>query len=184
MPANTVQPRRTTAAPGRLAPPRPAPPFAPPFASSQAASSNALRLAPFIFFIGRQDSDEPEEEEEFEFDRAKKEKRPRGDSRSFSEIKPGWGPELAGGRRRRWRLFEQLLFAIDQSIDVIRGEFESVTVRDRIGGARFYAVAAKNAARIIDIVDFRIALAGRDSIRIRIFSRFDVNAICRASRGT
>jgi hypothetical protein len=80
-------------------------------------------------------------------------------------------------------LFQQLLFAIHQRIDVVRRQLKSVPVRDRIGRASFYTVATENTARIIDIVDFRVTLACRNAIRVRILSRFDVDTICRASRG-
>ena len=58
-----------------------------------------------------------------------------------------------------------------------------MSVRDRIGWARLDAVSAENAARIIDIVDFCVTLTGGDSICVGVLSRFDVNAIRRASRG-
>src|SRR4029077_21135998 len=45
-------------------------------------------------------------------------------------------------------LFEQLLFAVDEGVDVVRGEFESMAVRDRIGGAGFHAIAAEDATRV------------------------------------
>ena len=56
-----------------------------------------------------------------------------------------------------------------------------MTVRDRIGRASLDAIPAENAARIVDVVDFRVPLARRNSIRVRVFRRLDVNAIRRAS---
>src|SRR5580658_1791924 len=58
-----------------------------------------------------------------------------------------------------------------------------MAVSDGVGGAGFYAVSAKNAARVIDVVDLRIALARRNTIGGGIFSGFDVNAIRRAGCG-
>src|ERR1700722_4455928 len=72
---------------------------------------------------------------------------------------------------------------MDQGVDVVGGKFDAVAVSDRVGGARFYAVTAKNTARIIDIVDLRIALARRNTIGSSIFSGFDVNTVRRTGRG-
>jgi hypothetical protein len=76
--------------------------------------------------------------------------------------------------------FEELFFAIDHGIDVVGGELESMTVRDRVGGASFDAVSAKNAARIIDIVDSGVAFGGGDAICFGIFGGLDIDA----ARGT
>ena len=57
-----------------------------------------------------------------------------------------------------------------------------MTVRDRIGRAGFNTVTAENAARIVDVIDFRVPLARRDAIRVGILGSFDVNAIRRARR--
>ena len=56
-------------------------------------------------------------------------------------------------------------------------------MRDRIRRACFDAVAAENAARIIDIVNAGVTFTGGDAVGIGIFRRFDINAICWASRG-
>ena len=72
-----------------------------------------------------------------------------------------------------------MLLAIDQRIDVVGSEFESVAMRDRIGRASLDAIPAENAARIIDIVDFRVALAGRNSVCVRVLCSLEVNAIRR-----
>ena len=91
MPANIAQPRRTNAAPRRLAPPRPAASPAHPFVPSQAASSNALRLAPFIFFIGRENSNEREIKEESKFETCFVKKNDRGVTRGRTKIQIGFG---------------------------------------------------------------------------------------------
>jgi hypothetical protein len=80
--------------------------------------------------------------------------------------------------------FEQLVFAIDQGIDVVRGELKPVPVGDRIGRACLDAITAENTARIIDVVHARITFARRNAFRIRIFSGLYINAICRARRRT
>jgi len=73
--------------------------------------------------------------------------------------------------------FEHLLFPIHQRIDVVRSQFKSVTVCDCIRRACFHAVPAEDAARIVDVVDRSVALAGGNPIRIRIFCSLNVNAI-------
>src|SRR5271170_3907432 len=89
----------------------------------------------------------------------------------------------AGGWSGRL-FFEKLFFAVDQGIDVVRGEFKTVSVRNRIRGACFDAVTAENTTRIIDIVNAGVTFSGGDAAGIRIFRGFNVNAICGAGRGT
>src|SRR5271156_398051 len=84
----------------------------------------------------------------------------------------------------RGRLFEKLFLAVDQGIDVVSSQLKPVAVRNRIRGARFDAIAAENAARIIYVVDARIALASGNAIGVGIFSGLDVDAVCRTRRGT
>jgi len=91
---------------------------------------------------------------------------------------------MSGGFLRQDIFFEHLFFAIDQSIDVVRREFKSVAMRNRIRRTGFYAITAENAARIIDVVNGGIPLARRNPVRIRILRGFNVNAIRRASSGT
>src|SRR5580704_13220795 len=74
------------------------------------------------------------------------------------------------GARGLWLTgFEELFFAIDHGIDVVGGELESMTMRDRVSGAGFDAISAKNATRIIDIVDGGVAFGGGDAIGFGIF---------------
>src|SRR5437763_1591826 len=56
-------------------------------------------------------------------------------------------------------------------------------VCNRIGRASLYTVTTKNAARIVDVVYRSVAFAGRNSIRIGVFSGFDINTIGRTGRG-
>ena len=86
------------------------------------------------------------------------------------------------GFRRRPGL-EELLFTIDQSINVVRGELDIMAVGDGVGRACFHAIAAKDASRIINIVNLRIALAGRHASCFGVFRSFNVNAICRTGGG-
>lgn len=52
-----------------------------------------------------------------------------------------------------------------------------MAVGDGIGRASVDAVAAEDAARIVNVVDARIALARGDAIGFVVFSGFDVNTI-------
>jgi len=81
---------------------------------------------------------------------------------------------------RRYRN-QHLFFANDQSGAVVAGKLEPVAVRDRVGGAGLYAIAAKNAAAVIDVVDACVSLTAAESNFFRIFSGFDIDAVCGAS---
>ena len=52
-----------------------------------------------------------------------------------------------------------------------------MAVRDGVGGAGLDAIAAEDAARVIDVVDLGVALAGGDALRFGILGGFDVDAI-------
>lgn len=77
-----------------------------------------------------------------------------------------------------------MLFAEDEGVDVVGGQFDAVAVSDGIGRAGFYAVPTEDAAGIVDIVDFCIPLSRGDSLGFRIFRRFNVDTICGAGGGT
>src|ERR1700687_973289 len=55
-----------------------------------------------------------------------------------------------------------------------------MTVRDGIGRARFHAITAEDAARVIDVVHAGVALTRGDSVRVDVLSSLDINAICGA----
>ena len=79
--------------------------------------------------------------------------------------------------------FEELFFAVDQRVDVVGGELDAVSVSDGVGGAGFDAVAAEDAARIVDVVDLGVAFAGGDRLRFGIFRGLDVDTVRGASGG-
>src|SRR5205823_1590928 len=58
-----------------------------------------------------------------------------------------------------------------------------VAERDRVEGARELAVPAEDAARHVDLVDARVALAGRDAVAGRVLGRDDADAVGRAGGG-
>ena len=57
-------------------------------------------------------------------------------------------------------------------------------MRDRVRRACFDAVAAENAARIVYVVDLRIAFTGGNPFSVGIFRGFDIDTVRRASSGT
>lgn len=82
------------------------------------------------------------------------------------------------------RRVEQAFLAVEESVDIVRGEFERMTVRDGVGGACLDAIATKNAARVIDVINAGEALASGDALRIAVLGRLDVDTIRRASSRT
>lgn len=94
--------------------------------------------------------------------------------------------ELRITRSRSWRAgrprLEELFLAVNHCVDVVRGQIDAVPVRNRVSGAGLDAIAAKNAARIINIVNAGVALAGGDALRVSILRGFNINAIRGAGR--
>ena len=75
-----------------------------------------------------------------------------------------------------------MLLAVDQVAGVECRQFESVTMGDCVGRARFHAVSAENAPVVIDVVDLGVALGAAHAILRGVFGGLDVNAI-RRTRG-
>src|SRR5882724_9578961 len=100
----------------------------------------------------------------------------------FRELPGGIELTRRSSRLRTHRLLEKLFFAIHQRVDVVRRQLKPMPMSNRIGRASFHAITAKNAPRIVDIVDAGITLARRYAARISVLSRFNVNAVRRASR--
>jgi hypothetical protein len=73
-----------------------------------------------------------------------------------------------------------LFFPVQERIDVVRGQLDAVTMGDGIRGTRLDAVTAKNATRVVYVVNLGVTLTCRDSIGVGILGSLDVNAI----RGT
>src|SRR5581483_6410476 len=81
------------------------------------------------------------------------------------------------------RLGEQHVLRVDEVVAVVLGDLEVVAERDRVERAGELAVAAEDAARHVDLVDARVALARRDAVLRRVFRRDDADAVSRARRG-
>jgi len=58
-----------------------------------------------------------------------------------------------------------------------------MTMRDGVGRAGLHAIAAKNAARIVDVVNASVPLSGGNPLRIGVFRGLNVNASRGAGRG-
>src|SRR5258708_8636086 len=54
--------------------------------------------------------------------------------------------KLASCGRRGGFFLQHLFFAVPQGSDVLRSQFKTMSVGDRVGGARLHAIAAENAA--------------------------------------
>ena len=76
---------------------------------------------------------------------------------------------------------QHLFLAVDQCRRIVAGDLEAVTVRNGIGGTRFHAVPAEDAAAVIDVIDLGVTLAAADAQLRGVLGRFDINALRRAS---
>src|ERR1041385_7146973 len=72
---------------------------------------------------------------------------------------------------------QQLLFAIDQVRGVERGQFESMSVRNGVGGTGLNAVSAKNAAVVVNVIDLGVTLGPAHAVLGRVLCCLNVNAI-------
>src|SRR6185503_8932918 len=78
------------------------------------------------------------------------------------------------------RLREEHVLRVDEVVARVLGELELVPERDRVERARELAVAAEDAAAEVDLVDPRVALAGRDAVVRRVLGGDDPDAVGRA----
>src|SRR5271165_4469684 len=103
---------------------------------------------------------------------------------SIFSLRPRSRRQFRFRSRRQFALLplQHLLFPVHQRIDVVRGQFESVSVRNRVRRASLHAISAEYAPRIIDVIDLRVTLARRDPLLLGIFSRLDINAVGWARR--
>src|SRR6266550_3869158 len=90
--------------------------------------------------------------------------------RGIEEIPVRDGPLL---HRRR----EKHVLRVDLVVAVVLRDLELVAERDRVERARELAVAAKDAAAEVDLVDPRVALAGGDPVVGRVFGGDDADAV-------
>src|SRR4051794_5229930 len=86
-------------------------------------------------------------------------------------------------RRALERLGEQHLLGEDEVGAVVVGHLVVVAHGDRVERAGDLAVAAEDAARQVDLVDRRVALAGRHAVLRRVLGGDDTDAVGRAGGG-
>src|SRR5438874_12823893 len=79
-------------------------------------------------------------------------------------------------------LGEQHVLRVDQVVARVLRDLVLVAEGDRVEWTRELAVAAENTAAHVDLVDARIALAGRDAVVGRVLRRGDADAVRRARR--
>jgi hypothetical protein len=77
---------------------------------------------------------------------------------------------------------EQHLLRVDLIVPAVFRELVLAPQRDRVEGTGDLAVAAEDAAAHVDLVDPRVALAGRDAVVGRVLGRDDADAV-RGARG-
>src|SRR5437764_480459 len=75
---------------------------------------------------------------------------------------------------------EEYVLRVDLVVARVLGDLVLVPERDRVEGARELAVAAEDAAAHVDLVDPRVALAGRDVVVGSVLGRDDADAVGRA----
>ena len=78
-------------------------------------------------------------------------------------VEHGVGADVRGGAG------EQLLLAINQVAGVVGGQLEAVAVGDGVCRAGLDAIAAEDAAVVIDVVDLGVALGPADAM-VSVFS--------------
>src|SRR5437763_1548600 len=78
------------------------------------------------------------------------------------------------------RLGEQHVLRVDLVVAVVLGQLVLVAERDRVERTSDLAVAAKDAAAHVDLVDSRVALARGDAVFGRVLVRDDADAVGRA----
>lgn len=75
-----------------------------------------------------------------------------------------------------------MFLAVDERVDVVSSQLEPVAMSDRVGGASFDAIATEDTARIINVIDRGVTLAGGNALRVQILCSLDIDAIGRAGR--
>jgi len=77
-----------------------------------------------------------------------------------------------------------LLLAVNQGADVICSKLEPVPVRNGVSRAGFYTVPTEDTARIVDVVNARVALSGRNPLGIGIFGSLNIDTVSWTGRRT
>src|SRR5689334_13460655 len=72
---------------------------------------------------------------------------------------------------------KKLLFAVHQVAGVVSGQFEPVAMGDGVSGTGLNAVAAEDAAVVIDVVNLGVTLSAADPILRGVLGSLNVNAV-------
>src|SRR5262250_2805236 len=72
---------------------------------------------------------------------------------------------------------QQGLFAINQVAGVEGGQLETMAVGDGVSGAGLDAVAAEDAAVVVDVVDLGVALGAADAVLFRVLGGLNVDTV-------
>src|SRR5208337_2269663 len=83
----------------------------------------------------------------------------------------------------RRRSGQQLLLAVYQVAGVVGGQFEAVAVGNCVGGAGLHAIAAEDAAVVIDVVHLGVAFGAAYALLSGILRGLDINAVRGAGGG-
>ena len=70
-----------------------------------------------------------------------------------------------------------MLLAVDQIAGVECGQLKTVTVRNGIGGAGFDAIATKDAAVVIDVVNLGVPFCSADAVLGCVIGCLDIDAV-------
>src|SRR5450755_4118713 len=87
-----------------------------------------------------------------------------------------------GRVRSFWNGGQHLFLSQHQRGGIEAGDFEAVAMGNGVGGTRFDAVAAEDAAVVVDVIDLGITLAAADALPVGVLGGFYVDAVGRAGR--
>src|SRR5579859_4145242 len=79
-----------------------------------------------------------------------------------------------------WPGGQHLLLTVHEIGRIEGRQFKSVAVRDRVRRTRLYAVTAKNASVVVNVINLGVALGATDAVLRRVLSGFNINAVRRA----
>src|SRR5258708_10946799 len=84
----------------------------------------------------------------------------------------------------RWHRGQHLLFAVHQVAGIKAGDLESVPVGDGVCGTSFHAVAAENAAVVVNVINLGVTLGSTYAVFVGVLLCLDIDSIRRTSCGT
>lgn len=92
-----------------------------------------------------------------------------------------WNDDCFLGRKRLTGIRrygnEQRFFAIDKVAGVEGRQLEAVAVGNGVSRAGFNAVAAEDAAVVVNVIDLGVTLSAADAVLFSVLGSFNVNAV-------